>query len=164
MTKAGQCVFHHPSIPSLETRKLRAQLILEEALETVAAMGFQVVDKISGTWIFSTELEFLEIGENNRKIEPDIVGVADGIADLQVVNLGTAVAFGIDIEPVFNEVMRSNNTKFDWPQKELERLNPDVARAVYLGNNQWCVVNKHGKVMKPMAYTAPNIKPILDAQ
>ena len=41
----------------------------------------------------------------------DMVGVADGIADLLYVTLGTAVAYGINIDPIFEAVHNSNMTK-----------------------------------------------------
>ena len=41
----------------------------------------------------------------------DVVGVADGLADLIVVALGVAADCGIDLSPVFDEVMKSNATK-----------------------------------------------------
>jgi predicted HAD superfamily Cof-like phosphohydrolase len=44
-------------------------------------------------------------------IEGDLVEVADGLADLLYVVLGTCVAHGIDIQPIFDEVHRSNMTK-----------------------------------------------------
>jgi len=41
----------------------------------------------------------------------DLVKVADAIADLLYTVLGTAVHHGIDIQPIFEEVHRSNMTK-----------------------------------------------------
>jgi len=53
-----------------------------------------------------------EMGEVLRAIlQNDVVGVADGIADSIVVLLGTAVTYGIDIRPVWDEVHRTNMAK-----------------------------------------------------
>lgn len=41
----------------------------------------------------------------------DLIGAADALADLLYVVIGTAVAFGIDLRPVFAEIHRSNLTK-----------------------------------------------------
>ncbi len=41
----------------------------------------------------------------------DLVGVADGLADQLYILLGTCVLHGIDIQPIFDEVHRSNMTK-----------------------------------------------------
>ena len=41
----------------------------------------------------------------------DIVKVADGIADSIYVLLGTALAFGIDMEPIWNEIHKTNMAK-----------------------------------------------------
>ncbi len=43
--------------------------------------------------------------------ERDIVGMTDALADILYVVLGTANVMGIDLEPVFAEVHRSNMSK-----------------------------------------------------
>lgn len=43
--------------------------------------------------------------------EADLVKVADAIADLAYTVVGTAVAHGLDLQPLFAEVHRSNMTK-----------------------------------------------------
>lgn len=53
------------------------------------------------------ELKELETAHINR----DIVAVADAITDLNYFTIGTAVASGIDLDPVFEEIHRSNMTK-----------------------------------------------------
>jgi len=62
----------------------------------------------------------------------DMVGVADGIADLLYVTLGTAVAYGINIDPIFETVHNSNMDKLGGA------LRPD------------------GKILKPPGWVAPN--------
>lgn len=68
--------------PGIRDAALRVALIREEAAETAAAI------------------------ENG-----DLVAAIDGLCDLLYVAYGTAVSFGIDIEPFFDEVHRSNMTK-----------------------------------------------------
>lgn len=76
--------FGHPigTTPKFSRPELRVKLIKEETKEICEA---------------------LEAG--------DMIGVADGIADLLYVAIGTAVEMGIDIEPIFNEVHRANMAK-----------------------------------------------------
>lgn len=72
----------------------------------------------------------------------DIIGIADGIADLVYVAVGAALVYGIDMEPVFNEVHRANMTKF--------------APGGYLNDNgKWC---------KPPDWTPPRIWDVLEKQ
>jgi predicted HAD superfamily Cof-like phosphohydrolase len=41
----------------------------------------------------------------------DMVGMADALCDILYVVYGTGVALGVDLEPIFAEVQRSNMTK-----------------------------------------------------
>lgn len=81
----GHTVNDQPRIPSIDDIKLRILLMQEELLGK---------------------------GELAESMEAqDLIGVADGLADLLYVTIGTAVVFGIDIEPIFDEVHRSNMSK-----------------------------------------------------
>lgn len=56
--------------------------------------------------IFSEAAEFIEAADRD-----DYVEMVDALADLLVVVYGTAVEMGVDLEPVFAEVHRSNMSK-----------------------------------------------------
>jgi phosphoribosyl-ATP pyrophosphohydrolase len=68
--------------PQIRRPELRAKLIREEAKETIDAIEAD-----------------------------DLVGAVDGICDLLYVAIGTAIEFGLDIEPFFDEVHRTNMSK-----------------------------------------------------
>jgi len=92
---------------------LRASLILEEANE------------------------FLVASQSS-----DFVSMIDAICDLLYVTYGAAVAMGIDIEPFFEEVHRSNMSKLD-PETNLP------------------VRREDGKILKPPTYSPADIKSLL---
>lgn len=75
-------VLPHAQLPSEERRQLRRDLIDEE------------------------HREFRSADEAN-----DLIGIADALADLIVVIIGTALEYGIDLDAVMAEVHRSNMTK-----------------------------------------------------
>lgn len=78
----------------------------------------------------------------------NIIEVADALGDLIYVVLGTAVACGIDLEPVFQEIHRSNRTKL-----------------IKDGDGNYTLTKNHlGKVLKPSTYEPPNLQPILTLQ
>lgn len=56
--------------------------------------------------IISEASEFLEHAD-----KADFVEMVDALADILVVTYGTAVEMGVDLEPVFAEVHRSNMSK-----------------------------------------------------
>jgi len=78
-----------PSIPDEPTRNLRKRLIQEELEELQEAMQ-----------------------------EKDLPSIAKELADLLYVVYGTAVSLGIDMEPVFQEVHRSNMSKVGGYKRE----------------------------------------------
>jgi len=79
--------------------------------------------------------EFEELKEAMAK--DDLIGIAKEMADLLYVVYGTAVSYGIDMEPVFREVHRSNMTKVGGYKRE------------------------DGKWVKPATYSPAAIEPIL---
>ena len=94
-----------------DTKRLRVRLIQEEFDELKAAMA-----------------------------AGDLAAVAKEMADLLYVVYGTAVSYGIDMEPVFQEVHRSNLSKVGGYKR------PD------------------GKWIKPSTYSPAEVEPILVAQ
>ncbi len=100
-----------PVAPDEATKALRVKLIQEEFDELREALGQQ-----------------------------DLSSVAKELADLLYVVYGTAVSCGIDMEPVFREVHRSNMSK--------------------VGGHK----RADGKWVKPPWYSPACIQPILTAQ
>ena len=100
-----------PSIPDEKTQALRVRLIQEE---------------------------FDELKEAFKK--NDLPHIAKELADLLYVVYGTAISYGIDMEPVFQEVQRSNMSKVGGYKRE------------------------DGKWVKPATYSPANIGPILALQ
>jgi len=96
--------------PRLSRAELRASLIEEEAKETVAAIR-----------------------------EANFVEAIDGMCDLLYVVFGTAVEFGIDIQPFFDEVHRTNMLKVGGATRE------------------------DGKTLKPPGWEPPKIREIVQA-
>ena len=87
----------YPHIPSEKSKVLRKQLIMEEITETFHAIN-----------------------------EDNLEEIADGIADSIVVLLGTAVTYGIDIRPIWNEVHKTNMAKKDGALRaDGKRLKPE---------------------------------------
>lgn len=100
-----------PRDVSAETKHLRIRLIQEEFDELKEAMA-------SG----------------------NLAAVAKEMADLLYVTYGTAVSYGIDMEPVFQEVHRSNLSKVGGYKRA------------------------DGKWVKPPTYSPADIEPILEVQ
>lgn len=143
MLRGGQDVPAQITIPNEDTLKLRAMLILSEAMETIMALGVDI-----SVYYPSYSQEVLPITKNNVRYHVnatrgvDLVGVADGCADVSVVTIGTLSAFGIHDVALLEEVDRTN----------LDKVRNGVL---------W---DKHGKIQKPADWQPPRIQHILDLQ
>lgn len=124
----------------------------QKAVEAFMAAGGQttsIIPRVPVDPVADRRYEMLyeELGElEDAMADGDIVEYADAVADIIYVALGAAVEAGIDIEPVIEEVIRSNNTKIDW-----ERGQP------------WAR-HDNGKIAKDHHYEPPRIAEILEAQ
>lgn len=134
MQLAEQEIPDAPCIPSAEVRLLRAKLIMEEALETIEALGVKA--DCEGCQISMNGIEFYTHGE------PDLVEIVDGVCDISVVSLGTLLACGCTDLPFLHEVDESNLRKFG----------PGGYR------------REDGKWIKPPDWQPPNITGILKEQ
>src|SRR5260221_14602381 len=99
-------------VPWLSVRKLRATLMLEECLETTGG-GF-------GLDVHTRQLSDVSRGLGEEGVafvfsearEPNLVQIADGCSDVEVVTTGTASACGIALQPCFELVACNNLLKF----------------------------------------------------
>lgn len=113
--------------PQITNADFRARLIMEEAVETVEAMT-------------GRNCEFAYVGGrmNAREdAQQDIVKMIDGLCDLIYVTIGAAVQMGIDLEPFWDEVQRTNMAK--------------------VGGE----IREDGKRLKPEGWKPPEIRKIL---
>lgn len=117
MRAGGQVTNIVPTIPADSISIRRLEMLREEVSELAAALA-----------------------------AGDIIEAADAYADIIYVALGGAEECGIDIEPVIEEVIDSNNSKIDWER-----------------NRPW-VTHDNGKIGKDEHYRRPLIGRILEAQ
>lgn len=89
-TKYGHYMSYELNHPPDDVIVLREKLITEEAQEFYDA-----------SYRFHTD----------ERPTPDLVEIADALADILYVTFGAALAYGIPIAEVFEEVHRSNMTK-----------------------------------------------------
>lgn len=128
-----------PERPSDDEMRLRASLIIEEAIEAVEAIvpGYftgKVCEDIKH-WIHSRPIDV-----SDQAFEL----LVDALADIDVVVEGTRVAIGVHGSPVAREVHRSNMAKVG-PTGKVEK-------------------DENGKVRKPAGWTPPDIEGVLRAQ
>ena len=126
----GHPVAEEPTAIADNRAELRLALILEEAIELAEAAGF---DTAALQEAVSKGLERIE--------EPDVVGIADALGDLEYVVNGAALEHGINLPAVVTEIHRSNMTK----------LGPD-GKPIY---------REDGKILKGEGYEPPRLVEVL---
>lgn len=133
MCEARQVVLNVPTMPDAKIRKLRASLILEEALKTIQALGMNpyVRDVINHGLIPIEPRDEIVWTTDPQQIS--IVAVANGCADLSVVTIGTLSACGIFDKPIL-EIVDQNNLKKFGPGHSF---------------------HENGKLVKPKGHTPP---------
>ena len=91
------------------------------------------------TWARRIRLILEELSETATAYAiGDLVEYADGLADLTWVVLGTAVESGLPFDEIWEEIKKSNMAK------------------------RGAGVDSNGKLMKPVGWVPPNLKPILE--
>lgn len=127
-----QEAFGHPSHVEddepIEFRdvELRAELLREEVREALEAMT-------------GTQWEILEMSTATETGQ-DMTEAIDALVDIIVVTLGAACAWGVDLEPIWDEVHRTNMAKVNGPVRE------------------------DGKQLRPPGWKPPNVADLLFTQ
>lgn len=89
--------------PMIRRPELRSELILEETKEVVEAL---------------TGVKITGLAIDPEPGTQSLLGAIDGIVDLIVVAIGTAIEMGIDLDPFWDEVQRANMAKAGGPKRD----------------------------------------------
>lgn len=141
MVKADQITPDRPTMPSLQVRIGRLKWIAEELCELANAYNVEIDlnNRGGSTGNFVAEPMKMPVFQEGSLVA--LKEAYDAVLDLMVFAIGTGVAMGTDLEPGWEEVHRSNMSKFidGWKR-------PD------------------GKWQKGPSYSPANLGPIIDAQ
>lgn len=126
-----------PGIPPEDVRLCRARLILEEAIETINALGFTLCAE--GDF---QDPCFDDVDDFDFKPDriPSLEDIIDGCCDSIYVCTGTLASCGVPDMPHLEEVCRANNAKFPGGK---------------------VIVNNDGKFLKPVGWTPPDHQTVL---
>ena len=125
-----------PTIAGVEARTslIAVEMKIRDAIKTLA--------KEPGRRALRLSLLLEEVGELLTAERRDsLVGIADALADIEVIADGTALEYGIPLDAVREEVHRANMSK--------------------LGNDGRPIYREDGKVMKGPRYAPPDVEGVL---
>jgi hypothetical protein len=116
---------------------------------------------------YHLRIELIHEEERELYHADTLVAVADALADLLYVVNGTAVTFGIDLQPIVIEVHRSNMSKL-WTHAERATYGKGDLTFTHMGSSlesmeirlrgrHWLAKNDAGKVVKSPSYSPADI-------
>ena len=127
-----------PCIPPTDVRLLRAQLVLEEALETVHALGFSV--QVGAAEVVVRHVDDVEFFEHGSDL--NLGDMIDGACDTIYVAVGVLASCGVPDGLCMDRVLTANGHKF---------INGPV------------INEKTGKYLKPAGWKAPVYDDIIES-
>jgi predicted HAD superfamily Cof-like phosphohydrolase len=105
----------------------------DQSVDSLNAAQFEMYKNL-----IEEEFNELVIAENDN----DPVEQLDALIDILVVTIGAIHSMGADAEGAWKEVMRTNFAKIDHETGKVRK-------------------REDGKVLKPVGWTAPNLKPFI---
>lgn len=109
-TKFSIPVRDKPGVPSDERVRLRLRLIAEEFFELIESAIDTSCQDAEGALIGWAKEEIASV-ISRGPVNVHLDEFVDALADIEYVVLGSAAEVGVDLDPVFREVDRSNKTK-----------------------------------------------------
>ncbi len=131
--KGNQLICESPQLPPPDVRLLRSNLLYEEMMETIHALGCDLVETVNGIGLVTSEIA------HSKHYQPNLVEIIDGCADVAVVTTGTLISCGVKDTPLYDLVDKNNLDKFG------------------KGHS----IRADGKVIKPKDHTPPDIEGFL---
>ena len=158
---AGVPVHFKPKVPNDERVRLRLELIREEFFELLDAA--LILGEGNAGWTIADDVREL-IEKANVRV--DLPRFVDAQGDLDYVNEGTRLEFGVSGREIADEIQRANMAKFircDHDDAGLPRVGA-YACAKCLDGGYLALVREDGKVLKPEGWTPPDIEGVLRTQ
>jgi predicted HAD superfamily Cof-like phosphohydrolase len=163
-------VFDHPTadsptIPADDRVRFRAALIVEECLEFLEACF-----DMNKAALFDDVKNSLKIVLAKATVKVDLALAVDALADIDYVVEGCRLEFGVNGEPIAEEVHRSNMAKvFTCPKclgsgfiQKNDHDSETCSRC--LGRGRFIIKREDSKTVKPPGWTPPDIAGELEEQ
>lgn len=139
----GQPVIETPGLPEPEITGIEARAALMR-VEVTIRQAIRALGEEPGRRPLRLSLLLEEVGELlSAERSDNLSGIADALADIEVIADGTALEYGIPLDEVRDEVHRANMSKLGLDGKPIYR--------------------EDGKVMKGPRYAPPDVEGVLCA-